>query len=325
MSNLEPPEISEETKIIIKNLLKEHPDLVVVGPAGSWPFKNRFRIYAHGGRIAGVPFNKNNDWLLLPDKKYKKYNEAGLKKYFDKKSEYINDKDGLKGYMLKLFQENTDNIIGEAIKAAEIKFSTENGNPKERAKQTELVRKYLSEDKKSGYIICDMEHTVVFKEETLTGKKRSDFDIIIMNPKSGRVGLIELKCNSAACGGKNKKGSDLQDHLADMVACLSEPEYVRYNILYRYACLQKAGLISKELPTAEDIKPNFFCGFLFIDDGNRSLDTKNAAVKACKDNFDDDNIDSIKANYDSILFLYADSVANVNFNDMQSWDDFSNN
>ena len=321
MNNFKSPEISDETKIIVNDLWEKYTNIVVLGPAGSYPYDIRFRIYAYGGRIAGIPFNKNNDWLLLPDEKYKNYNDAGLKKYFDKKSELINDKSELNNYIIELLQENTDNIIDEVIKAAEEKFSTEEKNPKERAIQTKLVRKYLSKYVESGYIICDMEFCVPQSENTI-GNKKSDFDLIIMDPKNGKLGIIELKCNSDACGNKTGKSADLKAHLADMIACLSDPKYVRDNIIYRYACLKKAGLISDALPKAEEINlDEVFCGFLFIDDGSKTLSTKKNVVVICEKCFEDD-IKYLEEEENKIRFLYADSVDDVDFTQMQSWVDF---
>lgn len=321
MDNFKSPKISDETKIIVNDLWEKYTNIVVLGPAGSSPYDIRFRIYAYGGRVAGIPFNKNNDWYLLPNEEYKKYNKAGLENYFNEKSKYINDKSRLNNYIIKILKENTDNIINEVIKAAKEKFSTKEKNPKERSIQTELVRKYLSKYVESGYIICDMEHCVPI--EGRTQKKWPTFDLIIMNPKSGKVGLIELKSNRDACYDDN---SGLKSHLEDMNTCLSNREYTKYlhdNILYRYACLQNAGLISKGLPKATDIEPIFsaFGGFLFIDDDSKTLSPKKEVVEICEKCFKDD-IKYLKDEKNKIRFLYADSANDVDFTQMQSWDDF---
>lgn len=320
MNDHKPPEISEEDQNIITNLLKNHSDLVILGPAGTNSASNHLRIYANGGAIGYVPLSKSAEWKL-PTKEYIKHNKdleedfATYEKY--KKTRHCKD------FKQELY--NKKDFVDKLIEATDKKSRQKKNKNydiqrKERAIQTKLVRKYLSEDIKSGFLICDMEHSVP-EGETLTGKK-PNFDIIIMEPKSGRVGLIELKCNFKAC--KDKK-SGLKAHLADIVECM-DLEYVRDNILSRYECLQKAGLISQDLPTADDIEPNFsaFGGFLFIDDGSNTLSTKTDVVKVCIDFFGKDGIEDIKDKKNSIIFLYADSVDNVDFNKMQSWDDFSN-
>lgn len=306
MNNFKSPEISEDTQKTIKKLLAEKEELVIVGPSGRDSGDNHLRLYVYGGCIGYAPLGKA-EWKL-PSVAYKKHNLM-LEKYFS--DEYNKEKK-------KQLYEKDDNFIEAIVTAAKNRFTSE-GTIKERAVQTALVRKYLSEGIKSGYIICDMEHSVP-QGETPTCKKRSDFDIIIMNPQSGRAGLIELKSNSKAC--KNIK-SGLKAHLEDIVDCMNL-EYVRDNILYRYACLQNVGLISHDLPTADDIKPIFsaFGGFLFIDDGNGSLGKRSDAVETCNKYFDEVDKAYIKANSGNIKFLYANDVGSVDFNQMQSWNDF---
>jgi|GEM_PF-4684044 len=298
------PKISDDTKNTMAKLLGKE-GLVIVGPSGTDSKDNHMRIYIYGGRIGGAPLGKA-EWEL-PSDAYKNHNSM-LEEYFS--GEY--NKEDKK----KLYEQN-DDFLKAIVTAAKNRFKSE-GTIKERAVQTDLVRKYLSKELESGYIICDMEHAVP-QGKTPTGKKRSDFDIIILNPHSGKAGLIELKSNSKAC--ENIK-SGLKAHLEDILDCMNL-EYVRDNILYRYACLQNAGLISKDLPKATDIEPIFsaFGGFLFIDDGSKTLSTKKDVVEICEKCFEDD-IKYLEEKENKIRFLYADSANDVDFTQMQSWVDF---
>jgi len=318
--------MNTQTKEIIDNL-KADENIVILGPDGSNP--NHLRIYSHGGFMGGVPLTKNSSWKR-PDAKYSKdkYDENGQLKDFLSKEKTCCNKIEKNQYRQELYS-NPEFITAlmNAIKKRNYKYITNaDGTVKiikiERAIQTALISKNLSESGNSGFLICDMELCV--PTEDPNKNNWPTFDIIVLDLKSGRVGLVELKCDKKSC----KNSSGLQAHFADMNKCLSTSEYFEYickNIIIRFDFLKEVGIISQELPTPKINEKTIFCGFLFIDNGKGSLGKKSDAVKVCNIQFKEDAKASFKAQKDRFLFLYADSVDTVDFNEMQSWDDFSNN
>ena len=336
MNDFKKPEISKEDQDIIKNLLKNHADLVILGPAGTNSDSNHLRIYANGGAIGYVPLSKRAEWLL-PTDEYIKHND-GLEEYFAtfEKYKYAGQR---KNFKQELY--NGKDFVAKLIEATDENFRQKNknnenydNNRKERSIQTKLVRKYLSEDIKSGFLICDMEHCVpkkdyldgcstyltqyehYFSEPINYKEKAPKFDIIAINPDWGKIGFIELKCNKKAC----LNGSGLKVHLKDTLASMDLPR-VRERIADRFSCLRDCGFLPAELKGIESAFLDYkaFCGFLFVK--GTDLQTKASAIEICETALEEILIgeNDIK---DRLLFLFAENADSVNLNEMQPWDEF---
>ena len=325
--------MNKKTKEIIKDL-KANKDVIVVGPSDS--DRTHLRIYSHGGYIGGIPLT-DQSWWKLPDEKY-------LDVDFDKKNSlniYLSAEKNCKNnpekklYRQKLYSDPM--FISAITNATQKRFSSKNATIKdeqERSIQTKIVKKYLSEEREGGFIVCDMEHCVP-KKEYLDGcstyltqyenyfsepidykEKAPKFDIIAINPESKKIGFIELKCNESACSNE----SGLKTHLKDTFACMNIPN-VRKRIAFRFQSLQACGFLPAEL---EDIDSAFFdyeafCGFLFVK--GKNLQTKASAIKICETELKEILREENDIN-DRLLFSFAEDACSVDLNNMQTWDEF---
>ena len=335
--------MSTQTKEIIENL-KANKELTIVGPSYSDP--NNLRIYSYGGLIGGIPVN-DLSWWKLPDENYLNVEFKGNDK--DALDKYLKAKDSLdkflsgekncknnrdkKQYRQTLYS-NPEFISAITTFAKERFTSLSSTEQQERAIQTKIVKKYLSEKKENSFIVCDMEHCVpkkeysdgcttyltqyenYFSEPTNYKEKTPKFDIIAINPDSKKIGFIELKCNKKAC----LNGSGLKVHLKDTLASMDLPR-VRERIADRFACLRDFGFLPAELKGIESAFLDYkaFCGFLFVK--GTDLQTKASAIEICETALEEILIgeNDIK---DRLLFLFAENADSVNLNEMQPWDEF---
>lgn len=325
--------MNKKTEEIIKDL-KANKDVVVVGPSDSDP--NHLRIYSHGGYIGGIPLN-DNCWWKLPDEKYLEvdFDEKNtLNKYLSAAKNCKNNPEK-KLYRQKLYSDSM--FISAITNATQKRFSSKNATTKdeqERSIQTKIVKKYLSEERKGDFIVCDMEHCVP-KKEYLDGcgtylrqhenyfsepinykEKAPEFDIIAINPESKKIGFIELKCNESAC--LNESG--LKTHLKDTFACMNIPT-VRKRIADRFQSLQDCGFLPAEPKVIDSAFSDYeaFCGFLFVKGTN--LQTKASAIKICETELKEilKGKNDIK---DRLIFSFAEDACSVDLDNMQTWDEF---
>ena len=133
----------------------EEKPICIMGPDRS-ANKNKFRIYAYGGRIASIPFSKNGH-IQLADSGY---------------SEYVDNNDDKKVLEQKnIFEDKYWQVI---ISAAKKKFSNNKGtNKAERRIETELIKHSIANADKNGFIACDMEYSLFSYKDEKSGKNHT--------------------------------------------------------------------------------------------------------------------------------------------------------
>lgn len=229
----------------IQRYAAEHNEnIVFCGPKiGGEKLSERLRVYAHGGGILEI----GESGIGKLNRDYGKYAETGLET-----AEIIaglND-----GQMMEWLADGR--YLDYAVNAANNRYSDEDGMPRERNIQTQILQRYAPSAKREWFFF-DMEFAApkTGKWSAITGKP----DLVCFDGEC--FGIVELKY-------RNKSVENIEKHYDDFKTIIDEHDLFAGEMVRRLTYLRDYGVIgSAEAERAMQAKDKpIRMGFLFVNE-----------------------------------------------------------